>query len=183
MNRSLNFATVQRVKNSKTRTCKQVLDTQDQPPPGSLNTCLAYFVCEAASCGSSPPRLNRLGGSFPATLDLKLAPPLMVRERRGTCRVWHSQDKPGNESGPTGGCSQKKSGPSVDTRLEDRGPDALPVLNGEMSVEGLRQTAYSERPVRFDSCRSNLYQRCFLLQPATRTISLFKTHLAHSLEA
>ena len=64
--RTRNFAAVQRVVTDSRiqRKCRQVLDTQDQPPPGSLNTCLPYAVCGAAPCGSSPPLLNGLGGSF-----------------------------------------------------------------------------------------------------------------------
>lgn len=48
-----------------TATCETSLDTQDQPPPGSLNTCLAYAVCGAAPCASSLPRRNSLGSGFP----------------------------------------------------------------------------------------------------------------------
>ncbi len=46
--------------------CEQDLDTQDHPPQGSVNTCLACPTCGADSCESSPPRLNRLGGNFPS---------------------------------------------------------------------------------------------------------------------
>jgi hypothetical protein len=64
-----NFVAVQR----NSGTCEQALDTQDQPALGSLNTCLACPACGAASCASSPPRLNGLGGGFPRSLNRETA--------------------------------------------------------------------------------------------------------------
>lgn len=91
--------------------------------------------------------LSTANESFPlsSSPSLKLAPPLMLRERRETCPVWHSQDKPGNrDAGDWRWCLRRKAALKMGVRLSERGPDALPVLNGEMSVEAPMKTASSE---------------------------------------
>ncbi len=65
MSQKLQIVAVQ-CANAQHSKCNRDLDTQVQPPQGTLNTRLAYAVCATASCGSSPPRLNSLGGSFPS---------------------------------------------------------------------------------------------------------------------
>lgn len=80
---------------------------------------------------------------FSGSLNLKLVPPLMLRERRETCPVRHN--KPGNQTaGDWRWPLKRKAALKMGVRLSERGPDALPVLNGEMSVEVPMKTASSE---------------------------------------
>jgi len=59
--------------------------------------------------------------------------------------MWQIQDKSGNrDAGDWRWCPRRKAALKMGVRLSERGPDALPVLNGEMSVEVPMKTASSE---------------------------------------
>jgi len=53
------------------RKCRQVLDTQDHPPRGSVNTCLPCAACGAAPCGSYPSRLKNRAEILPRRTALE----------------------------------------------------------------------------------------------------------------